>query len=628
MFKLLGAGYMPTLDMAFQSAPAVMSSPAVVLEQQVQPVLSTLAPAVLPTVLPAVPSGSSSSQQTQGVGTYEAAPAAAASPAVTSPLMQTQATAAPAQSLDTSASAGSVPSAASMGVEVVSSVGDGSREWMYHLVTFPSYFTPCTHCCGGNRTPKREQLITHFDMDEPGRVYCSHCPEHKTRSLSLLQVRRSAFKDVVKAVDILRFGADVAGVQQYTLNGSKVIYLNREATNEKKSNSASAAPAACSVDGRAMMDKTSLYCSLKCKMQAEDPGFNAWLSRQDPQLVAASVAAANAPPRPTIACKRAASTSNPGSASSSLAPPTGPRAKKAPKLVGNETVTDSFSSGSFPAKSTAQKRSCITKPAFKSGSSTSAFLAAAAGGGGAGSFPALPRIRTQPSGSSSTGSGFLDGPVAVSTDFASGDAWGDNGAGMVLEQAYSANATWGFSGDLPESSSWQPLPKSPVFDASWDDSCFAAAAATKPAEFTGSFDGSCLGEDGSFSPKLITTNLAAHGSGGATFDWWLPGGKPEGEFGSCLMDGGNGCLLVEPSLWGLGGELGDPAAPVAGGASFTMKQGAAGLLGVPVPSGSADSAQGAQSSDGSEEVTMLPQDTAQKLMGYGAGEMSPTSACA
>lgn len=122
-----------------------------------------------------------------------------------------------------------------------------SREWLYRLVTFPSYFTPCVSCCGGSRAPKREQLMTQFDTMYPYKVYCSHCPEVRTRTDgSLLQVRRSAFKDVVKATDILRFGCDVAGVQQYTLNGSKVIYLNREQTPERKGNGASTAPAFCS----------------------------------------------------------------------------------------------------------------------------------------------------------------------------------------------------------------------------------------------------------------------------------------------------------------------------------------------------------------------------------------------
>ncbi|GBF96302.1 hypothetical protein Rsub_09097 [Raphidocelis subcapitata] len=181
-----------------------------------------------------------------------------------------------------------------------------AREWLYRLVMFPSYFTPCHGCCGGNRTPKREQLLTLFDTQSPCRVYCSHCPEQRTRGPWLLQVRRSAFKDVVKASDILRFGCDVAGVQQYTLNGSKVLYLNREAAPDRKGAPTAAAPATCSVDGRAMMDKNSQYCSLKCKMHGEDPEFGEWLDLQDPSVRAAAYAAAIAPPRPTVACKRAA----------------------------------------------------------------------------------------------------------------------------------------------------------------------------------------------------------------------------------------------------------------------------------------------------------------------------------
>eukprot|EP00879_Flechtneria_rotunda_P000308 GHRR01000399.1.p1 GENE.GHRR01000399.1~~GHRR01000399.1.p1 ORF type:complete len:548 (+),score=194.84 GHRR01000399.1:295-1938(+) len=187
------------------------------------------------------------------------------------------------------------------------------KEWLYRLVTFPAYFTPCLSCCNGNRTPKREQLMTLFDTKYPYKVYCSHCPECQVQGASLLQVRRASFKDVVKAIDICRFGADISGVQQYTLNGSKVIYLNREAAPDKKNANATGAPAMCTVDGRAMMDKSSLYCSLKCKMQAEDAGFTSWLDVQDPSVRILADIAANAPPRPTVACKRAAQPTSSGS---------------------------------------------------------------------------------------------------------------------------------------------------------------------------------------------------------------------------------------------------------------------------------------------------------------------------
>jgi hypothetical protein len=59
---------------------------------------------------------------------------------------------------------------------------DPRREWLYRLVTFPHYFTPCHSCCGGSNTPKREQLMTLFDTRAPHRVFCCHCPTPKGSS--------------------------------------------------------------------------------------------------------------------------------------------------------------------------------------------------------------------------------------------------------------------------------------------------------------------------------------------------------------------------------------------------------------------------------------------------------------
>lgn len=92
-----------------------------------------------------------------------------------------------------SSSALSSGTAASAGAPAASPAGATSdrayaREWLYRLVMFPSYFTPCHGCCMGNRTPKREQLLTHFDTQCPSRIYCSHCPEYKHRLPWLLQV--------------------------------------------------------------------------------------------------------------------------------------------------------------------------------------------------------------------------------------------------------------------------------------------------------------------------------------------------------------------------------------------------------------------------------------------------------
>jgi hypothetical protein len=56
---------------------------------------------------------------------------------------------------------------------------EAKREWLYRLVTFPHYFTPCVSCCSGSNTPKREQLMTLFDTRHPHQVFCCHCPTPK-----------------------------------------------------------------------------------------------------------------------------------------------------------------------------------------------------------------------------------------------------------------------------------------------------------------------------------------------------------------------------------------------------------------------------------------------------------------
>ena len=185
---------------------------------------------------------------------------------------------------------------------------DGSP-WLYRLVTCHRYFQQCPACTEPGRAPKREQLLTLFDTERPGHLYCSACPEARRRAAVVLQVRRSAFRDVAKGADLTRLGADVTAVQQYTLNGSKVVYLNREGagatgSDNKKYLQHQLVPSTCVVDGRAMMDKANKYCSMRCKLVTEDAAFKKWLDARDEAAKAAAAAAASAPPRPTAACKR------------------------------------------------------------------------------------------------------------------------------------------------------------------------------------------------------------------------------------------------------------------------------------------------------------------------------------
>lgn len=80
---------------------------------------------------------------------------------------------------------------------------DPKREWLYRLVTFPHYFTPCVSCCNGSNTPKREQLMTLFDTRAPHRVFCCHCPTPKgsTGHFSASHGRDGALLQVRTALD-------------------------------------------------------------------------------------------------------------------------------------------------------------------------------------------------------------------------------------------------------------------------------------------------------------------------------------------------------------------------------------------------------------------------------------------
>jgi hypothetical protein len=368
------------------------------------------------------------------------------------------------------------------------------------------------------------------------QVYCSHCPECKVRNSSmLLQVRRSAFKDVVKATDIIRFGADVAGVQQYTLNGSKVIYLNREQTPEKKGTGASAAPASCSVDGRAMMDKSSQYCSLKCKMHAEDPGFNYWLDLQDPSVRILAQAAANAPPRPTLASKRTQPASSGSNTSSNTSSTAGQRPKKTAR------TSSSASAPGVGAVTLAAFGSCceFSGPGFASGQrpappvqcANSAYVALGAPAG-------LKPIKTSLPGS-------LDG-----------HGYQQPAHTAFLETALAEPQLGGFrshsaqaAGDLATNniSGWGLEAPAAIGQASgsWADSGLSSPSFTCLSD-TWDADQLYSSEDGSMSPQLICPpNLQGSVDNGN--DWWLEGAaSAAGEDG--FADAAMGGLLLDNTL--------------------------------------------------------------------------------
>lgn len=98
------------------------------------------------------------------------------------------------------------------------SVANSPKAWLYELVTCPFLFMACPQCSATNSG--REVLITYFDTDQPSQGYCTYCPQRHSRP-HLLQIRRSTYREVVKAADVSRL-TDVSGIQHYVINGAKV----------------------------------------------------------------------------------------------------------------------------------------------------------------------------------------------------------------------------------------------------------------------------------------------------------------------------------------------------------------------------------------------------------------------
>lgn len=87
------------------------------------------------------------------------------------------------------------------------------------------------------------------------------CVQSKT-SETIIQVRRSSYHDVVRACDMAKL-ADVSGIQSYTINGARVLFLRRRPQPRPPKGAVGASQ--CTICSRHLQD-VSLYCSLQCKL--------------------------------------------------------------------------------------------------------------------------------------------------------------------------------------------------------------------------------------------------------------------------------------------------------------------------------------------------------------------------
>eukprot|EP00193_Tetraselmis_chui_P000050 CAMPEP_0177756434 /NCGR_PEP_ID=MMETSP0491_2-20121128/3103_1 /TAXON_ID=63592 /ORGANISM="Tetraselmis chuii, Strain PLY429" /LENGTH=256 /DNA_ID=CAMNT_0019272009 /DNA_START=456 /DNA_END=1226 /DNA_ORIENTATION=+ len=119
-----------------------------------------------------------------------------------------------------------------------------------------SFFNPCPNCVGTGR-----EVTTNFfcvDCCDP-IGFCSTCAaDHAGHRF--LQIRRSSYHDVVKVQD-LQAVADIAGIQTYMINSSRVIFV-KQRPQPRPSN----ALTTCELCSRQVQDNNK-YCSLRCKLE-------------------------------------------------------------------------------------------------------------------------------------------------------------------------------------------------------------------------------------------------------------------------------------------------------------------------------------------------------------------------
>lgn len=129
------------------------------------------------------------------------------------------------------------------------------REFVDH-----AFFAPCARhaaCCSARDSTTNWWSFT---SHQPA---CSVCVAGSPLE-TYIQVRRSSYHDVVKMADISRF-ADIAGIQGYTINSSKVIFLRRRPQPRPPKGAVGAS--LCSVCSRHLQD-VSQFCSLQCKLDS------------------------------------------------------------------------------------------------------------------------------------------------------------------------------------------------------------------------------------------------------------------------------------------------------------------------------------------------------------------------
>ncbi|GBF97638.1 hypothetical protein Rsub_10514 [Raphidocelis subcapitata] len=130
------------------------------------------------------------------------------------------------------------------------------------------FFSPC----GAHRQLKKSEATffcaTCASADPAAGALCGHCAGAHAGHATL-QVRRYVYRDVVRASDIAPF-VDAAGIQTYTINSAKVVFVNPRPL-AKMAPPGGDGGCGCAICGRALREGCC-YCSLACRLEALSGG--------------------------------------------------------------------------------------------------------------------------------------------------------------------------------------------------------------------------------------------------------------------------------------------------------------------------------------------------------------------